>query len=134
MQLMSLENPSLLDTSLLVPQEYQKIFVLESSSSFLQDQLEIYNTEERKSFISKKSSKMRKDSLKLLRKSIESRTSEEEKVTKKSKEPGSKKLSICYEMRDEVQHTELCLKTAAISKLTTTKDEKDSQQTQFLKS
>ena len=93
---MSKETPSLPDTagtkygryfriylSLLgsVPREYQKVFVLKSSSSILQDELEIYNNKERTNFRSKKSSKTRKDSIKLLRKSIESRSPEEEKVS-----------------------------------------------------
>ena len=78
-----------------VPQEYQDVFILDSSSSILNGQLEIYNNKERKRFRSKKSSMTRKDSLKLLRKSIESRSPEEEKVSRKlCKEIFSQKMRI----------------------------------------
>ena len=55
-------------------------------------------------------------------------------VTKNGEKSERKKLSICFEMRDEVRNEELCLKTTFLSKSETTKPQTDSQQTQFLES
>ena len=54
-------------------------------------------------------------------------------VTKNGQKTDRKKLSICYEIRDEVRNEELCLKTRFLSKSETTKQQTDSQQTNFLK-
>ena len=65
---------------LVSPKEYKNVFFLDPSSSMIKDELEIYNNKERERFRRKKSSKMRKDSVKLLRKSIETKHLDKQKV------------------------------------------------------
>ena len=61
------------------PQENQNIFLLDSSSNNDKDMLEIYNNKERELFSRRRSSKTRKDSLKMIRKSLGSRSIDDER-------------------------------------------------------